>query len=158
MDTYGGKGAHGGGAFSGKDPSKVDRSAAYAARHMAKNLVAAGVANEILVQVSYAIGVVEPTSIFVDTYKSSNVNMTDGEIAKKASELFDMRPFAIEERLKLRNPIYLETAAYGHLGKQPRTVTKVFESPYNGRIEKEVELFTWEKLDMVDKVKATFGL
>ena len=158
VDTYGGKGAHGGGAFSGKDPSKVDRSAAYAARHMAKNLVAAGVANEILVQVSYAIGVVEPTSIFVDTYKSSNVNMTDGEIAKKASELFDMRPFAIEERLKLRNPIYLETAAYGHLGKQPRTVTKVFESPYNGRIEKEVELFTWEKLDMVDKVKATFGL
>ena len=158
VDTYGGKGAHGGGAFSGKDPSKVDRSAAYAARHMAKNLVAAGVAGEILVQVSYAIGVVEPTSIFVDTYKSSNVNMTDGEIAKKASELFDMRPFAIEERLKLRNPIYLETAAYGHLGKQPRTVTKVFESPYNGRIEKEVELFTWEKLDMVDKVKEAFGL
>lgn len=158
VDTYGGKGAHGGGAFSGKDPSKVDRSAAYAARHMAKNLVAAGVAGEILVQVSYAIGVVEPTSIFVDTYKSSNVNMTDGEIAKKASELFDMRPFAIEERLKLRNPIYLETAAYGHLGKPPRTVTKVFESPYNGRIEKEVELFTWEKLDMVDKVKEAFGL
>ena len=158
VDTYGGKGAHGGGAFSGKDPSKVDRSAAYAARHMAKNLVAAGVAGEILVQVSYAIGVVEPTSIFVDTYSSSNVDMTDGEIAKKASELFDMRPFAIEERLKLRNPIYLETAAYGHLGKEPRTVTKVFESPYNGRIEKEVELFTWEKLDMVDKVKETFGL
>lgn len=158
VDTYGGKGAHGGGAFSGKDPSKVDRSAAYAARHMAKNLVAAGVAGEILVQVSYAIGVVEPTSIFVDTYKSSNVNMSDGEIAKKASELFDMRPFAIEERLKLRNPIYSETAAYGHLGKEPRTVTKVFESPYNGRIEKEVELFTWEKLDMVDKVKETFGL
>jgi len=158
VDTYGGKGAHGGGAFSGKDPSKVDRSAAYAARHMAKNLVAAGVAGEILVQVSYAIGVVEPTSIFVDTYNSSNVDMTDGEIAKKASELFDMRPFAIEERLKLRNPIYLETAAYGHLGKEPRTVTKVFESPYNGRIEKEVELFTWEKLDMVDKVKETFGL
>ncbi|MER3318830.1 MAG: methionine adenosyltransferase [Allomuricauda sp.] len=158
VDTYGGKGAHGGGAFSGKDPSKVDRSAAYAARHMAKNLVAAGVAGEILVQVSYAIGVVEPTSIFVDTYNSSNVDMTDGEIAKKASELFDMRPFAIEERLKLRNPIYLETAAYGHLGKEPRTVTKVFESPYNGRIEKEVELFTWEKLDMVDKVKETYGL
>ena len=158
VDTYGGKGAHGGGAFSGKDPSKVDRSAAYAARHMAKNLVAAGVAGEILVQVSYAIGVVEPTSIFVDTYSSSNVDMTDGEIAKKASQLFDMRPFAIEERLKLRNPIYLETAAYGHLGKEPRTVTKVFESPYNGRIEKEVELFTWEKLDMVDKVKETFGL
>lgn len=158
VDTYGGKGTHGGGAFSGKDPSKVDRSAAYAARHMAKNLVAAGVAGEILVQVSYAIGVVEPTSIFVDTYKSSNVDMTDGEIAKKASELFDMRPFAIEERLKLRNPIYLETAAYGHLGKEPRTVTKVFESPYNGRIEKEVELFTWEKLDMIDQVKEAFGL
>ncbi len=158
VDTYGGKGAHGGGAFSGKDPSKVDRSAAYAARHMAKNLVAAGVADEILVQVSYAIGVVEPTSIYVDTYNSSKVNLTDGEIAQKASELFDMRPFAIEERLKLRNPIYLETAAYGHLGKEPQTITKVFESPYNGRIEKEVELFTWEKLDMVDKVKETFGL
>lgn len=158
VDTYGGKGAHGGGAFSGKDPSKVDRSAAYAARHMAKNLVAAGVAGEILVQVSYAIGVVEPTSIYVDTYNSSNVDMSDGEIAKKASELFDMRPFAIEERLKLRNPIYLETAAYGHMGKEPRTVNKVFESPYNGRIEKEVELFTWEKLDMVDKVKEVFGL
>ncbi|WP_421807919.1 methionine adenosyltransferase [Flagellimonas sp.] len=158
VDTYGGKGAHGGGAFSGKDPSKVDRSAAYAARHMAKNLVAAGVAGEILVQVSYAIGVVEPTSIYVDTYNSSNVDMSDGEIAKKASELFDMRPFAIEERLKLRNPIYLETAAYGHMGKEPRTVNKVFESPYNGRIEKEVELFTWEKLDMVDKVKEAFSL
>lgn len=158
VDTYGGKGAHGGGAFSGKDPSKVDRSAAYAARHMAKNLVAAGVADEILVQVSYAIGVVEPTSIYVDTYNSSKVNLTDGEIAQKASDLFDMRPFAIEERLKLRNPIYMETAAYGHLGKEPQTMTKVFESPYNGRIEKEVELFTWEKLDMVDKVKETFGL
>ncbi|WP_318344087.1 methionine adenosyltransferase [Flagellimonas baculiformis] len=158
VDTYGGKGAHGGGAFSGKDPSKVDRSAAYAARHVAKNLVAAGVANEVLVQVSYAIGVVEPTSIFVETYGSANVKLSDGEIAKKVSELFDMRPFAIEERLKLRNPIYLETAAYGHLGKEPQTLTKVFESPYNGRIEKEVELFTWEKLDMVDKVKAAFGL
>ena len=158
VDTYGGKGAHGGGAFSGKDPSKVDRSAAYAARHIAKNLVAAGVADEILVQVSYAIGVVEPTSIFVDTYGTSNVGMSDGEIAKKASELFDMRPFAIEDRLKLRNPIYLETAAYGHLGKEPQTVTKVFESPYNGRIQKEVELFTWEKLDMVDQVKEAFGL
>lgn len=158
VDTYGGKGAHGGGAFSGKDPSKVDRSAAYAARHMAKNLVAAGVANEILVQVSYAIGVVEPTSIFVETYGTSKVALNDGEIAQKASQLFDMRPFAIEERLKLRNPIYLETAAYGHMGKEPTTMTKVFESPYNGRIEKEVELFTWEKLDMVDKVKKTFGL
>ena len=158
VDTYGGKGAHGGGAFSGKDPSKVDRSAAYAARHIAKNLVAAGVADEILVQVSYAIGVVEPTSLFVETYGTSNVGMSDGEIAKKALELFDMRPFAIEERLKLRNPIYLETAAYGHLGKEPQTVTKIFESPYNGRIQKEVELFTWEKLDMVDKVKEAFGL
>ncbi len=158
VDTYGGKGAHGGGAFSGKDPSKVDRSAAYAARHVAKNLVAAGVADEILVQVSYAIGVVEPTSIFVDTYGTSNIGLSDGEIAEKASELFDMRPFAIEERLKLRNPIYLETAAYGHMGKQPQTLTKVFESPYNGKIEKDVELFTWEKLDMVEAVKTAFGL
>ncbi len=158
VDTYGGKGAHGGGAFSGKDPSKVDRSAAYAARHVAKNLVAAGVADEILVQVSYAIGVVEPTSIFLDTYGTSNIDLSDGEIAEKASELFDMRPFAIEERLKLRNPIYLETAAYGHMGKQPQILTKVFESPYNGKIEKEVELFTWEKLDMVEAVKTAFGL
>lgn len=158
VDTYGGKGAHGGGAFSGKDPSKVDRSAAYAARHAAKNLVAAGVANELLVQVSYAIGVVEPTSIFVDSYGTAKVNLTDGQIAEKVAQLFDMRPFAIEERLKLRNPIYLETAAYGHMGKNPETVTKVFESPYNGRIEKEVELFTWEKLDKVVEVKASFGL
>ncbi len=158
VDTYGGKGAHGGGAFSGKDPSKVDRSAAYAARHAAKNLVAAGVADELLVQVSYAIGVVEPTSIFVDSYGTSKVNLTDGEIADKVSELFDMRPFSIEKRLKLRNPIYLETAAYGHMGKAPKKVTKVFESPYNGRIEKEVELFTWEKLDMVDAVQTAFGL
>ena len=158
VDTYGGKGAHGGGAFSGKDPSKVDRSAAYAARHIAKNLVAAGVADEVLVQVSYAIGVVEPTSIFVDTYGRANVKLSDGEIARKVSELFDMRPFAIENRLKLRNPIYLETAAYGHMGKKPQTLTKVFESPYNGRIEKEVELFTWEKLDMVDTVKKAFQL
>ncbi|MBQ0735079.1 methionine adenosyltransferase [Aquimarina celericrescens] len=158
VDTYGGKGAHGGGAFSGKDPSKVDRSAAYASRHIAKNLVAAGVANEVLVQVSYAIGVVEPTSIFVDTYGSSSLGLTDGEIAEKVGEIFDMRPAAIEERLKLRNPIYLETAAYGHMGKEPRTITKVFESPYSGRIEKEVELFTWEKLDYVDKVKKAFNL
>ena len=158
VDTYGGKGAHGGGAFSGKDPSKVDRSAAYAARHAAKNLVAAGVAEEILVQVSYAIGVVEPTSIFVDTYGTSKVAISDGEIAQKVAELFDMRPFAIEDRLKLRNPIYFETAAYGHMGKEPRMVSKVFESPYNGRVEKEVELFTWEKLDMVDKVKLAFNL
>ncbi|HET8884808.1 MAG TPA: methionine adenosyltransferase [Salinimicrobium sp.] len=158
VDTYGGKGAHGGGAFSGKDPSKVDRSAAYAARHIAKNLVAAGIADEILVQVSYAIGVVEPTSIFVDTYKSSKVNMRDGEIAKKVAEIFDMRPAAIERRLKLRNPIYRETAAYGHMGKEPQTVIKTFESPYNGTVEKEVELFTWEKLDYVDKVKEVFQL
>lgn len=158
VDTYGGKGAHGGGAFSGKDPSKVDRSAAYAARHIAKNLVAAGVADEVLIQVSYAIGVVEPTSIFVNTYGTAKVDISDGEIAKKVAKLFDMRPFAIEERLKLRNPIYLETAAYGHMGKEPVTVTKVFESPYNGRIEKEVELFTWEKLDYVDHVKQTFKI
>ena len=158
VDTYGGKGAHGGGAFSGKDPSKVDRSAAYAARHAAKNLVAAGVADEILVQVSYAIGVVEPTSIFVNTYGTSKIAYSDGEIAKIVSQLFDMRPFAIEERLKLRNPIYLETAAYGHMGKEPKVITKVFESPYNGRIEKEVELFTWEKLDMVDVVKSAFKM
>ncbi len=158
VDTYGGKGAHGGGAFSGKDPSKVDRSAAYAARHAAKNLVASGVADEILVQVSYAIGVVEPTSIFVETYGTANVDLTDGEIAKKVEKLFDMRPFAIEKRLKLRNPIYLETAAYGHMGKEPKTITKVFESPYNGRVEKEVELFTWEKLDKVDEIKKTFAI
>ncbi len=158
VDTYGGKGAHGGGAFSGKDPSKVDRSAAYASRHIAKNLVAAGVASEVLVQVSYAIGVVEPTSIFVDTYGSSNLNLTDGEIAEKVSKIFDMRPAAIEQRLKLRNPIYLETAAYGHMGKEPKTVTKVFNSPYSGKIEREVELFTWEKLDHVDAVKAAFNI
>jgi len=158
VDTYGGKGAHGGGAFSGKDPSKVDRSAAYAARHAAKNLVAAGVAKEILVQVSYAIGLVEPTSINVNTYGTAKVDMTDGEIAEKVAEIFDMRPFAIETRLALRQPIYLETAAYGHMGKEPRKVTKVFESPYNGRIEKEVELFTWEKLDFVDAVRKAFNL
>lgn len=158
VDTYGGKGAHGGGAFSGKDPSKVDRSAAYAARHIAKNLVAAGVSDEILVQVSYAIGVVEPTSIFVNTYGTSKVGQTDGEIAEIVSQLFDMRPFAIEERLKLRNPIYLETAAYGHMGREPKVITKVFESPYNGTIETEVELFTWEKLDMVNEVKKAFKI
>lgn len=158
VDTYGGKGAHGGGAFSGKDPSKVDRSAAYASRHIAKNLVAAGVADEILVQVSYAIGVVEPTSILVNTYNSSNVKLSDGEIAKKVSEIFNMRPAAIEKRLKLRNPIYSETAAYGHMGRVPEMVSKVFESPYNGKIEKEVELFTWEKLDYVDKVKEAFNI
>ncbi|SRX74674.1 methionine adenosyltransferase [Aequorivita antarctica] len=158
VDTYGGKGAHGGGAFSGKDPSKVDRSAAYASRHIAKNLVAAGVADEVLVQVSYAIGVVEPTSILVNTYNSKNIKLSDGDIAKKVSEIFNMRPAAIEKRLKLRNPIYSETASYGHMGREPKTVTKTFESPYNGRIEKEVELFTWEKLDHVDAVKKAFGL
>jgi len=158
VDTYGGKGAHGGGAFSGKDPSKVDRSAAYAARHIAKNLVAAGVADEVLVQVSYAIGVVEPTSIFVDTYGTKKVDLSNGEIAKKVRQLFDMRPAAIEERLKLRNPIYRETAAYGHMGKDTQTITKIFESPYSGKVTKEVELFTWEKLDYVDKVKEVFGL
>ncbi len=158
VDTYGGKGAHGGGAFSGKDPSKVDRSAAYASRHIAKNLVAAGVADEVLVQVSYAIGVVEPTSILVNTYNSKNINLSDGEIAKKVSEIFNMRPAAIEKRLKLRNPIYSETASYGHMGREPKTITKTFESPYNGQITKEVELFTWEKLDYVDKVKDAFNL
>ena len=158
VDTYGGKGAHGGGAFSGKDPSKVDRSAAYAARHVAKNLVAAGLATEVLVQVSYAIGVVEPTSIHVDTYGTSTVDLTDGEISKKVAQIFDMRPAAIESRFKLRNPIYRDTAAYGHMGRETKTVTKVFESPYNGKITKEVELFTWEKLDFVDQVKGTFGL
>ena len=158
VDTYGGKGAHGGGAFSGKDPSKVDRSAAYASRHVAKNLVAAGLADEVLVQVSYAIGVVEPTSISVETYGTSKVDMKDGEIAKKVAQIFDMRPWAIEDRLKLRNPIYRETAAYGHMGKEPRTVTKIFKSPYSGEVKKEVELFTWEKLDYVDKVKEAFKL
>ncbi|WP_281298111.1 methionine adenosyltransferase [Flavobacterium limnophilum] len=158
VDTYGGKGAHGGGAFSGKDPSKVDRSAAYATRHIAKNLVAAGVADEILVQVSYAIGVAKPMGIFVDTYGTSKVNLTNGEIAKKVEEIFDMRPYFIEQRLKLRNPIYSETAAYGHMGRKPETVTKTFYAP--GGIEKTVtvELFTWEKLDFVDQVKAAFGL
>ena len=158
VDTYGGKGAHGGGAFSGKDPSKVDRSAAYASRHVAKNLVAAGLADEVLVQVSYAIGVVEPTSISVETYGTAKVDMKDGEIAKKVAQIFDMRPWAIEDRLKLRNPIYRETAAYGHMGKEPRTVTKIFKSPYSGEVKKEVELFTWEKLDYVDKVKEAFKL
>jgi len=158
VDTYGGKGAHGGGCFSGKDPSKVDRSAAYATRHIAKNLVASGLCDEVLVQVSYAIGVAKPTSIFIDTFGTCPLNLTDGEIAKKVAEIFDMRPAAIEERLKLRNPIYLETAAYGHMGKTPKTVTKVFESPYSGKVEKEVELFTWEKLDYVDTVKSAFEL
>lgn len=158
VDTYGGRGAHGGGAFSGKDPSKVDRSAAYATRHIAKNLVAAGVCDEVLVQVSYAIGVVEPMGIYINTYGSSHVNMTDGEIAKVVSEVFDMRPYAIETRLKLRSPMYSETAAYGHMGRQNEKVLKVFESPEGTKKEVEVELFTWEKLDYVDKVKAAFNL
>lgn len=158
VDTYGGKGAHGGGAFSGKDPSKVDRSAAYATRHIAKNLVAAGVAEEILVQVSYAIGVAKPMGIYINTYGTGKVNMTDGEIAKKVEELFDMRPYFIEQRLKLRNPIYSETAAYGHMGRKPETVTKVFTSPGGEKKSVQVELFTWEKLDYVEKVKAAFGI
>lgn len=158
VDTYGGKGAHGGGAFSGKDPSKVDRSAAYATRHIAKNLVAAGVADEVLVQVSYAIGVVEPTSIYINTFGSSKVAFTDGEIAVKVAELFDMRPAAIEERLQLRKPIYAETAAYGHMGRESEKITKVFESPYSGRKEVEVELFTWEKLDNVEAIKKAFEI
>lgn len=158
VDTYGGKGAHGGGAFSGKDPSKVDRSAAYAARHMAKNLVAAGVADEVLLQLSYAIGVVEPTSIFLNTFGTSKLSLTDGEIVKQVAPIFDMSPYAIEQRLKLRNPIYEETAAYGHMGRTPKTLTKVFESPYNGRIEKQVELFTWEKLDHISLIKKTLKL
>ena len=158
VDTYGGKGAHGGGAFSGKDPSKVDRSAAYAARHVAKNMVAAGVADEILVQVSYAIGVAKPMGIFVDTYGTSKVNMTDGEIAKKVEALFDMRPYAIETRLKLRNPIYQETAAYGHMGRKNEMVNKTFAQPGGGTKTVEVELFTWEKLDFVAKVKSAFKI
>ncbi len=158
VDTYGGKGAHGGGAFSGKDPSKVDRSAAYAARHIAKNMVAAGVCDQVLVQVSYAIGVAEPTSINVDTYNSSKIDKTDGEISTIIENLFDMRPAAIEKRLKLRNPIYSETAAYGHMGRTPRTVIKKFSSPYSGDKSIEVELFTWEKLDYVDKIKEAFDL
>ena len=158
VDTYGGKGGHGGGAFSGKDPSKVDRSAAYATRHIAKNMVAAGICDEILVQVSYAIGVVEPTSIYVDTYGTCPFNITDGEIASKIKGIFDMRPAAIEERLKLRQPIYSETAAYGHMGRTPEMVTKTFEQPNGEPITLDVELFTWEKLDYVDKVKKAFDL
>jgi S-adenosylmethionine synthetase len=158
VDTYGGKGAHGGGAFSGKDPSKVDRSAAYATRHIAKNMVAAGVADEILVQVSYAIGVAKPMGIYVNTNGTAKVGLSDGEIARKVEAIFDMRPYAIEQRLKLRNPIYEETAAYGHMGRKNELVKKTFYSPYREAIVKEVELFTWEKLDYVDKVKAAFNL
>ncbi len=158
VDTYGGKGAHGGGAFSGKDPSKVDRSAAYATRHIAKNLVAAGVADEVLVQVSYAIGVVEPMGIYVNTYGTAKVDLTDGEIANKVTEVFDMRPAAIESRLKLRSPMYLETAAYGHMGRENETITKSFIGADGKSHDVKVELFTWEKLDYVDKVKSAFGL
>ncbi|MBB1644666.1 methionine adenosyltransferase [Sphingobacterium thalpophilum] len=158
VDTYGGRGAHGGGAFSGKDPSKVDRSAAYATRHIAKNLVAAGVADEILVQISYAIGVKDPMGIYVNTYGTSKVNLTDGQIAEKIAHLFDMTPYGIETRLGLRNPIYSETAAYGHMGRTPRKVTKEFESSTGEKKQIEVELFTWEKLDYIDKVKEEFGI
>ena len=158
VDTYGGKGAHGGGAFSGKDPSKVDRSAAYATRHIAKNLVAAGLCDEILVQVSYAIGVAEPCGLYVNTYGTSKIDKTDGEIAKIVSSIFDLRPYFIEKRLKLRNPIYSETAAYGHMGRKNEIVTKRFVAPSGEVIEREVELFTWEKLDFVDQVKTAFEL
>jgi S-adenosylmethionine synthetase len=158
VDTYGGKGAHGGGAFSGKDPSKVDRSAAYATRHIAKNLVAAGVCDEVLVQVSYAIGVAQPMGIYVNTYGTAKVNLTDGEIAKRVEKIFDMRPYFIEQRLKLRNPIYSETAAYGHMGRKNEVVEKSFTSPDGKTIKKKVELFTWEKLDYVGKIKREFGI
>ncbi|MFC3879535.1 methionine adenosyltransferase [Algoriphagus namhaensis] len=158
VDTYGGKGAHGGGAFSGKDPSKVDRSAAYATRHIAKNMVAAGIADEILVQVSYAIGVAAPMGIYVNTYGTAKVGLSDGEIANTVEKLFDMRPYAIEQRLKLRNPIYEETAAYGHMGRQNEVVKKTFISPYREELTLDVELFTWEKLDYVDRIKSAFGI
>ena len=158
VDTYGGKGAHGGGAFSGKDPSKVDRSAAYATRHIAKNLVAAGLCDEVLIQVSYAIGVAEPCGLYVNTYGTANVGLTDGEIAVKVGQIFDMRPYFIEQRLKLRNPIYQETAAYGHMGRKNEVVTKTFTAPDGKQVTREVELFTWEKLDYVDQVKTAFSL
>jgi S-adenosylmethionine synthetase len=158
VDTYGGKGAHGGGAFSGKDPSKVDRSGAYATRHIAKNMVAAGLCDEVLVQVSYAIGVAEPCGLFVNTYGTSKVDMSDGDIAVKIGEMFDMRPYFVEQRLKLRNPMYAETAAFGHMGRTNEVVSKTFTSPTGETVTKEVELFTWEKLDFVDKIKSTFGL
>lgn len=156
VDTYGGKGAHGGGAFSGKDPSKVDRSAAYAARHIAKNMVAAGIADEILIQVSYAIGIAKPVGVFVNTYGTAKVNLSDAEISAKICGIFDLRPKAIEQRLKLRNPIYQETASYGHMGRKPMTVKKVYTSNYWDTVEKEVELFTWEKIDYVDEIKKAF--
>ena len=158
VDTYGGKGAHGGGAFSGKDPSKVDRSAAYAARYIAKNLVAAGAAKEVLVQLSYAIGVVAPTSVFVNTYGTNQTSLSDAELASKIQTLFDLTPYGIESHLKLRNPIYSETAAYGHMGREPKTVTKTFESPYSGKVTHEVELFTWEKLDQVEVLQKVLNI
>lgn len=158
VDTYGGKGAHGGGAFSGKDPSKVDRSAAYAMRHIAKNLVAAGVCKEVLVQISYAIGEVEPLSLFVNTFGTAKIDLTDSEIAEQLKATFSFTPYAIESRLKLRNPIYSETSAYGHMGREPKTLVKVFESPYNGKVAREVELFTWEKLDLINDLKTLFKI
>ena len=158
VDTYGGKGAHGGGAFSGKDPSKVDRSAAYAARYIAKNLVAAGAAKEVLVQLSYAIGVVAPTSVFVNTYGTNQTSLSDAELASKIQTLFDLTPYGIESHLKLRNPIYSETVAYGHMGREPKTVTKTFESPYSGKVTHEVELFTWEKLDQVEVLQKALNI
>jgi S-adenosylmethionine synthetase len=158
VDTYGGKGAHGGGAFSGKDPSKVDRSAAYATRHIAKNMVAAGLCDEVLVQVSYAIGVAQPMGLYINTYGTAKVELTDGEIAKRVAQIFDMRPYFIEQRLKLRNPIYSETAAYGHMGRQPEVVEKTFTAPDGKTVKKKVELFTWEKLDYVRKIKQAFGI
>jgi S-adenosylmethionine synthetase len=158
VDTYGGKGAHGGGAFSGKDPSKVDRSAAYATRHIAKNMVAAGLCDEVLVQVSYAIGVAEPCGLYINTYGTSKVAMSDGDMAIKIGEIFDMRPYFIEQRLKLRNPIYQETAAYGHMGRTNEVVTKHFTAPDGSKVSREVELFTWEKLDYLDQIKTAFGL
>ena len=158
VDTYGGKGAHGGGAFSGKDPSKVDRSASYAARHIAKNLVAAGLSSEILVQLSYAIGVSEPISIYVNTYGKSNIKLSDFDIAKKINKIFDLRPSAIEKNLKLRDPIYFETSKYGHMGQRTKIVNKRFESSYFGSIDRKVELFTWEALDCVDMVRKEFGI
>ena len=158
VDTYGGKGAHGGGAFSGKDPSKVDRSAAYAARHIAKNLVAAGVASQCLVQVGYAIGVAEPMGIFIDTYGSSNLKISDSEIARQVEKIFDMRPYFIEKRLKLRNPIYFETASYGHMGRKNEIINKKFIDKSGNSIEKKVELFTWEKLDFINQIKNNFNI
>jgi S-adenosylmethionine synthetase len=158
VDTYGGKGAHGGGAFSGKDPSKVDRSAAYATRHIAKNMVAAGLCDEVLVQISYAIGVAKPCGLYINTYGTSKVNKNDGEIARIIETIFDMRPYAIEQRLNLRTPMYLETAAYGHMGRANQKINKTFNKGKSNEKTIEVELFTWERLDFVDKIKAAFGI